>query len=385
MAAVGAVEAVGLAQIKQTSRAGLCKSGFWCNIGAYLVQLDRGRASMGSCKKGIAKTAVLALLAVAVEMMFLPSFAFAVDSAQKTWVLDKPRVIEDLNALDNNAGQAFVQNNMTFVPARALADQFEIGIDYRTDSQEMVLTSHAAELRFLLNKGSALILDDQGAETMNVMSYCLEGVSYIPLRFAAEKLHLNVAYKAPTGEIEVSGAVNQKDEKFQYVVDEDTLRIIDAVNGYNQAAVVELISSQEPPQRVMLKRDGLNTTMDIWQDERIYQVVIHQQWQASTGMLQTAQGISEIRDGQSIPMRLLGGEAFFSIGNLGISEYECYSISKLTKESLANGGCLYTIRKIGDVETHLSLFVDDAGQICRYIIYGEDDGVSSDYTVKIVK
>lgn len=340
---------------------------------------------MRSSARAIVNTMIFALMLFGLEMMFFTSTVFAIDLPQRTWVIDKTVIIEDFNELESKSIEAFQWNNITYVPARALSNQFEINIDYMPTSSEIILNSGKAELRFLLNNASALILNTQGAKAVAANSYCLGGVSYIPLRFAAENLNLNVIYNAQNGMIEISGAIDHIKEKFVYSLDEDLSKIIYALDEYKNASVVELKSNNNPQQLVTLQREGMNITMDILEGERQYQVVIKNQWNSTTGNIQSAQNINEIKNGKSTPMRLLGGEAFFNIGDIGIDQYQCYSISDMTKERIENSGCKYNINKIGDTERNISIFVNESGRICRYIIYGSDDNVISDFTVKILE
>ena len=340
---------------------------------------------MRPLKRAIQNTLIFTSMLLVFEMLFFMSTAFAINSPQKTWVIDESTIIESFDELEGKSIEAFQWNNITYVPARTLSNQFKISIKYMPTSQEIILNSSNAELRFLLNNASALILNSQGAKTITINSYCLEGISYIPLRFAAENLNLNVTYTAQNGVIEISGATNNQKEKFEYCIDEDLSNIINAIDEYSKATVVRLKSNNTPQQLITLQRDGMNITMDVLEGESKYQVVVHNQWNSTTGDIQSAQSIYEIKDGKLAPMRLLGGEALFNIGNLGLNKYQCYCISMLTKESIEHGGYRYDIKKIGDTEVNISIFLNKNGQIYHYIIYGPSDNIISDFTVKILE
>lgn len=347
----------------------------------YFLRIDEVK-TMKSSKIALQNKMIFAFILL---LEFFSGTAFASNLPQQTWVIDKPVVIEDLNELEGKSIETFQWNHITYVPARMLANEFEVSIEYIPVSQEIILNNGHAELKFLLNNESALILNSQGAKTIPVNSYCLGEISYIPLRFAAENLGLDVVYNAKNGMIEISGRTGNPKEKFTYSLDKDLSKILNAIDEYNKAAIVELKSNQTPQQSITLQRDGLNITMHVLEGEKEYQVVERNQWNSITGNIQSSRTIYEIQDGKLTPMRLLGGETFFNIGNLGIDNYQCYCISEWAKESIETGGYKYNIKKIGDTEVNISLFFNEDGQIYRYIICESPDNIISDFTVKILE
>ena len=99
----------------------------------YFLRIDEVK-TMKSSKIALQNKMIFAFILL---LEFFSGTAFASNLPQQIWVIDKPVVIEDLNELEGKSIETFQWNYITYVPARILANKFEISIEYIPASQEI--------------------------------------------------------------------------------------------------------------------------------------------------------------------------------------------------------------------------------------------------------